>query len=65
MQKAIGIVLREIGDQKPELLRRFILKNVNMPLITFFHATEKMKELRTLRELNPQNKKFERLFLPS
>jgi len=66
MQKAIGIVLKEIGEQDPELLNKFILKNVNMPLTTFFHATEKMKDLRKLREFNnknnPGNNKFERLF---
>ena len=62
MQKAIGIVLKEIGEQKPELLKRFILKNVNMPLTTFFHATEKMKELRRLRELDNKNSRFEKLF---
>lgn len=66
MQKAIGIVLKEIGEQKPEFLRRFILKNKNMPLTTFFHATERMKELRKLRELNGgnniRNNRFEKLF---
>lgn len=56
VQKAIGIVLREIGKEKPALLRRFILKNKNMSLVTFLYATENMGELRTLRELKkPQN----------
>jgi len=66
MQKAIGIVLKEIGEQKSEVLKSFILKNVNMPLTTFFHATEDMKELRRLRELNSSNNivsnRFEKLF---
>lgn len=51
MQKAVGLVLNEIGKQKPEVLRKFILKNTNMPPVTFFHATENLKELRRLREL--------------
>ena len=35
VQKAVGMVLKEIGEQNPALLRRIILKNMNMPLITF------------------------------
>jgi 3-methyladenine DNA glycosylase AlkD len=53
MHKAIGSVLKEIGNKKPEFLRRFILKNINMPLPIFFYATENMKELRRLREKKP------------
>lgn len=53
-QKAIGWVLKEIGDQKPEALRRYIKDNINMPLTTFFAATENHKELRNLRELEKE-----------
>lgn len=55
-QKAIGWILREIGDQKPEALRKFLKNNINMPLITFFAATENHTELRNLRELEKEVK---------
>lgn len=60
IQKAIGSILREIGDKKPELLKRIIIKNMNMPLETFFSATENRRDLRGLRDINSNNK-FERL----
>ncbi len=55
-QKAIALILREIGDQKPEALRRYIKDNINMPITTFFTATENHKELRNLRELEKEIK---------
>lgn len=58
-QKAVGITLKEIGNQKPELLRRIISKNPNMPIKTFLYATENSRELRAIRE-NPA--KLGRLF---
>jgi 3-methyladenine DNA glycosylase AlkD len=51
IHKAIGSVLKEIGDEDPEYLTKYILKNINMPLPIFFYATENMRELRRLREL--------------
>jgi 3-methyladenine DNA glycosylase AlkD len=62
MQRAIGVVLDEIGEQNPDFLKRFILKNVNMPLTTFFHATEDMKDLRRLRELKSSGGRLNKLF---
>ena len=55
-QKAIGWVLKEIGEQKPDSLRIYIKDNINMPLTTFFAATEAHKELRNLRELEKEIK---------
>jgi len=50
IQKATGWMLREAGKQKPEVVRKFILKNMNMPSITFSYATERnLKGLRKLR----------------
>jgi|SRR3989344_1997258 len=51
IQKATGWMLREAGKQKPEVVKRFILKHMNMPPIAFSYATEKMTELRKLRKL--------------
>ena len=61
VQKAVGMVLKEIGEQNPALLRRIILKNMNMPLITFFIAIENHEDLRNLRGINNFNNKFEKL----
>lgn len=60
-QKAIGMALKEIGDQKPEVLKRFIKDNINMPITTFFAATENHRELRNLRELNKSGDGFKKL----
>lgn len=52
IQKATGWMLREAGKQKPEIVKRFILKNMNMPPICFSYATERdLKELRRLRKI--------------
>ena len=51
IQKATGWMLREAGKQKPEVVRRFILKHMNMHSITFSYATERdLKGLRKLRK---------------
>ena len=42
LQKTIGLLLKEIGDQDPELLRIFLIKNRNLPKTTFYSATENM-----------------------
>ncbi len=57
IQKAIGIVLKEIGEIKEDVLRRYIKDNINMPVTVFFVATENHKELRNLRESNKENNK--------
>lgn len=51
IQKSTGWMLREAGKQKPEIVKRFILKHMQMPPIAFSYATEKMMELRKLRKL--------------
>jgi len=51
IQKATGWMLREVGNKKPEIAKRFILKHVHMPSITFSYATEHMTELRKMRKL--------------
>jgi 3-methyladenine DNA glycosylase AlkD len=56
IQKATGWILNEIGKEKPELIKRFILKNMNMPDIMFEYATENMKELRRIRNLKKLEK---------
>jgi len=51
IQMAVGRVLKEIAEEKPVIAKRFILKNIHMPLKTFVIATENMKELRKLRDV--------------
>lgn len=51
IQKATGWILREVGNRKPGVAKKFILKHIHMPPITFSYATEHMKELRKLRKL--------------
>ena len=51
IQKSTGWMLREAGKQKPEIVKRFILKHMHMPPIAFSYATEKMTELRKLRKI--------------
>lgn len=62
IHKAIGYVLKEIGDKKPELLKKIIINNPGMPLTTFLSATENIREFRKLRGVKheaPNNfKKF-------
>ena len=55
VQKAIGWLLRESGKQKPKEIENFILKNLDMPSITFSYATEQMKKLRRLRKLRKKH----------
>jgi len=51
LQKATGWMLREAGKKKPEPIKRFILKHIEMPSIEFSYATEQLKELRKVRRL--------------
>lgn len=51
IQKATGWMLREAGKQKPEIIKKFILKHIHMHPICFSYSTEKMKELRKLRKI--------------
>lgn len=52
IQKATGWMLREAGKQKPEAVKRFILRHMHMPPIAFSYATERdLKDLRKLRKI--------------
>ncbi|MFA7707530.1 MAG: DNA alkylation repair protein [Candidatus Pacearchaeota archaeon] len=52
IQKATGWMLREAAKQKPELVKRFVLRHINMPPICFSYATERdLKGLRRIREM--------------
>ena len=52
IQKATGWMLREAAKQEPELIKKFVLKNIHMPPICFSYATEReLKELRKVRRL--------------
>ena len=52
IQKATGWMLREAGKQRPEIVKRFILKHIHMPPICFSYATERdLKDLRKVRRL--------------
>lgn len=52
MQKATGWMLREAGKKKPEVVKRFVLKNIHMPGICFSYTTERdLKDLRKVRQL--------------
>lgn len=51
VQKSVGLCLKEIGAKKPEVARRFILKNIKMPERIFYIATENMKDLRRIKEM--------------
>lgn len=51
IQMANGILLKEISEQKPAVTKKFILKNMHMPMTTFNIATDNMKELRKLRNV--------------
>jgi len=63
IQEAIGKILREIGEVKPNVARRFISKHLHMPLITFEIATQNMKDMRKLRNIKPlASSSFEKLF---
>ncbi len=64
IQKATGWVLREAGKEKPKQVGKFILKNINMPSITFSYATERMTKLRIIRKqkLGQRVGFFENLF---
>jgi 3-methyladenine DNA glycosylase AlkD len=50
IQTAVGILLQEIGNIKPAVARRFILKHMNMSSNTFNIATENMKDIRRLKK---------------
>lgn len=51
IQKATGWMLREAGKVKPEPVKKFILKHIDMPGIEFSYATEQMLELRKVRKI--------------
>ena len=52
IQRATGQMLREAGKKKPEIVKRFILKHINMPYLIYENKTEKeLKELRKVRKV--------------
>ncbi len=51
IQKATGWMLRECGKKEPEIVKKFILKHIHMPPLTFSYATEQMLELRKVRKI--------------
>jgi len=51
VKEAIGMILREAGKKKPEQVKKFLLKHINMPPLVFNYASEDMKELRKVRKL--------------
>jgi len=52
IQKATGWMLREAAKQKPEMVKKFVLKHIHMPAICFSYATERdLKDLRKVRRL--------------
>jgi 3-methyladenine DNA glycosylase AlkD len=51
VQEGIGLIIKEIGIQKPVVARKFILKNIHMPAVSFDIVTQNMKELRKLRDV--------------
>jgi len=55
IQEGVGLILKEIGEQKPAVAKKFILKNIHMPIISFDIATQNMKELRKLRDVKKLN----------
>ncbi len=64
IQKATGWMLREAGKQKPEIVKRFILKHIHMPAICFSYATERdLKDLRKVRKLKKLGGNKSRRFL--
>jgi len=61
IQKATGWMLREAGKKEPEIVKKFILKHIYMPPITFSYATEQMIDLRKVRRF----KKLKRIKVPN
>ncbi|MDD5193534.1 MAG: DNA alkylation repair protein [Candidatus Nanoarchaeia archaeon] len=59
-QKTVGLLLKEIGVQNPEILKRFLIKNDNLSGIAFNSATENIKSFRKLRQIN--SSKLKKLF---
>ena len=52
IQKATGWMLREAAKKKPDVVKRFVLKHINMPGICFSYCTERdLKDLRKIRQL--------------
>jgi 3-methyladenine DNA glycosylase AlkD len=57
IQKATGWMLREAAKQKPEIIKKFVLKHIHMHPICFSYATERdLKDLRKVRRLKKLGK---------
>jgi len=54
-------ILNFIHYQNPEILRRFLITNKNLPKTAFYSATENIKSFRRLRHLSNSNR-FARWF---
>jgi 3-methyladenine DNA glycosylase AlkD len=50
IQKATGWIIRECGKEKPQIIRKFILKHLDMRVLCFSYATEQMIDLRKERQ---------------
>ena len=62
LQKAIGILISEISKINQELAKKIILKNSNMPLLTFEEATKHLKELRKIRNIKKLKPSYKGIF---
>lgn len=51
IQEINGWILREISDKNKTIVKKFILKNITMPKITFDIVSEDLKDLRKVRKL--------------
>ena len=51
IQELNGSLLKEISKKNKTLVKRFVLKNINMPKITFDIVSEDLKELKKIRKL--------------
>ena len=57
VQEIVGELLNEASKVNKERVKKFILKNKNMPEKTFLKATENMKDLRQIRRKKMKAKK--------
>ncbi len=60
VQKGAGWMLREAGKKDRTAVREFILIHLNMKPFAFSYATEKMKELRTIKKEKIKKEKEEK-----
>ena len=51
IQELNGLLLKEISKKNKTLVKRFVLKNINMPKITFDIVSEDLEDLKKVRKL--------------